>query len=51
MTPLIRAVLSNLIGTEDAEHIEVISNHVDIEANGKWHIKYRHPSRLVTITA
>jgi 2-hydroxy-3-keto-5-methylthiopentenyl-1-phosphate phosphatase len=48
MTPIIRAVLSNLIGEEDAKDIEIISNDVDIHADGKWSIKYRHPTRLLS---
>jgi 2-hydroxy-3-keto-5-methylthiopentenyl-1-phosphate phosphatase len=45
MAPLIRAVLSKHIGDEEANEIEIISNDVDIQADGKWQIKYRHPSR------
>lgn len=48
MTPLIRAVLSNLIGEEEASEIDVISNDVNIHADGKWEIQYRHPSRYVS---
>jgi 2,3-diketo-5-methylthio-1-phosphopentane phosphatase len=44
MTPIIRAVLSNLIGDEDAKDIEIISNDVTIHADGKWELKYRHPT-------
>jgi len=44
MAPLIRAVLSNLIGDEEAKNIEIVSNDVDIHPDGKWEIKYRHPS-------
>ncbi|KDQ52166.1 hypothetical protein JAAARDRAFT_163079 [Jaapia argillacea MUCL 33604] len=44
MDPLIRAVLSSLLGDEDAKNIEIISNDVEIEPDGKWSIKYRHPS-------
>ncbi|KZT69988.1 hypothetical protein DAEQUDRAFT_725974 [Daedalea quercina L-15889] len=44
MTPLIRAVLSNLIGEEDANKIEIVSNEVIIHPDGKWEIQYRHPS-------
>jgi len=44
MAPIIRAVLSNLVGDEDAKDIEIISNDVDIHPDGKWEIKYRHPS-------
>jgi len=43
MAPIIRAVLSKLIGAEEANEIEIISNDVDIQPNGKWEIKYRHP--------
>lgn len=43
MAPLIRAVLSNLIGEEDASQIDIISNDVKIHENGKWEIAYRHP--------
>ncbi|KAG9127712.1 hypothetical protein FRC07_010477 [Ceratobasidium sp. 392] len=43
MAPLIRAVLSSLIGEEDAARIDIISNDVRIEADGSWHIVYRHP--------
>lgn len=46
MAPLIRAVLSNLIGEEDAKTIDIISNEVDLgPADGEWYIKFRHPSR------
>ena len=45
MAPIIRATLSNYIGDEEAKEIEIISNDVDILPDGKWRIKYRHPSR------
>jgi 2-hydroxy-3-keto-5-methylthiopentenyl-1-phosphate phosphatase len=45
MTPTIRAVLSNLVGEEDAKDIDIISNDVVIQPNGRWEIKYRHPTR------
>ena len=45
MEPLIRAVLSNLIGEEDASRIDIISNDVRFDADGSWHIVYRHPER------
>ncbi|KAF5343434.1 hypothetical protein D9758_011835 [Tetrapyrgos nigripes] len=44
MAPTIRAVLSNLVGDEAASEIDVISNDVEIKEDGKWEIKYRHPS-------
>lgn len=44
MAPLIRAVLSNLIGEEDAKEIEIVANDVIIQEDGKWEIQYRHPS-------
>lgn len=43
MEPLIRAILSNLVG-DDANDIEIISNSVDVHKDGTWNIKYRHPS-------
>lgn len=44
MTPIIRVVLSNLIG-DDAKDIDIISNDVILHDDGKWEIQYRHPSR------
>jgi 2-hydroxy-3-keto-5-methylthiopentenyl-1-phosphate phosphatase len=44
MEPLIRAILSNLVG-DDANDIEIISNSVDVHKDGSWSIKFRHPSR------
>ncbi|KAF4618712.1 hypothetical protein D9613_009873 [Agrocybe pediades] len=44
MAPLIRAVLSNLVGEEDANDIEIIANDVTVHPDGKWEIKFRHPS-------
>jgi 2,3-diketo-5-methylthio-1-phosphopentane phosphatase len=44
MAPIIRAVLSNLLGEEDAKDIDIISNDVIKEPGGKWSIKYRHPT-------
>jgi len=43
MAPLIRGVLSNLIGEEYAKTIDIISNEVDLKADGSWSIKFRHP--------
>lgn len=44
MEPLIRAVLSKLIGEEDAEKIEIISNDAKVEDGGKsWEIVFRNP--------
>ena len=45
IAPFIRAVLSKHIGDEEANEIEIISNDVDILPDGKWSIKYRHPTR------
>ncbi|CCA77245.1 hypothetical protein PIIN_11226 [Serendipita indica DSM 11827] len=47
MEPLIRAVLVNLIGEEDAASIDIISNDVMTDETGRWRIKYRHPDRRV----
>jgi 2-hydroxy-3-keto-5-methylthiopentenyl-1-phosphate phosphatase len=44
MEPLIRAVLSNLLG-DDAKDIDIISNSVDVHEDGSWNIKFRHPTR------
>lgn len=44
MEPLIRAILSNLVG-DDANNIEIISNSVDVHEDGSWNVKFRHPSR------
>ena len=51
MAPLIRAVLSNLIGEEDAKEIEIVSNEVDVHADGTWEIKYRHPTRSLSFAS
>lgn len=45
MEPLIRAVLSKLIGDEDAATIDIIANGVTIESDGTWEIQFRHPER------
>ncbi|PFH45295.1 hypothetical protein AMATHDRAFT_161051 [Amanita thiersii Skay4041] len=45
MAPMIRAVLSSLLGTEEANAIDIIANDVVIDAStGLWRIQYRHPS-------
>jgi 2-hydroxy-3-keto-5-methylthiopentenyl-1-phosphate phosphatase len=45
MAPIIRAVLSGLVGDEAASEIDIISNDVQIHSDGKWEIQFRHPSR------
>lgn len=50
MAPLIRAVLSKLIGEDDAKDIEIVSNEVDVRPDGTWEIKYRHPTRSVSVS-
>ena len=45
MAPLIRAVLSNLVGDEAANEIEIIANDVTVFPDGTWDIKFRHPTR------
>lgn len=47
MAPLIRTVLVHLIGPDIANEIEIIANDADLQPDGKWEIKYRHPSRFV----
>ncbi|PPQ75044.1 hypothetical protein CVT26_012068 [Gymnopilus dilepis] len=44
MEPLIRAVLSKHVGEEAAKEIDIIANDVQIFPDGKWEIKFRHPS-------
>lgn len=44
MAPLIRAVLSKLIGEEEAKNIEIVANDAVVQPDGKWEITYRHPS-------
>jgi len=48
MAPIIRAILSNLVGEEVADEIQIIANDVVVFPDGKWEIRYRHPSRCVT---
>lgn len=44
MTPIIKALLGNLVGVTVVEDIEIISNSVKIdEDTGKWEIVYRDP--------
>ncbi|PKI83655.1 hypothetical protein MVES1_002763 [Malassezia vespertilionis] len=47
MEPILRSILSNLIGEKDAHEIDIISNQVrftDPEQKGTtWEIVYRHP--------
>ncbi|KAJ7910282.1 HAD-like domain-containing protein [Mycena leptocephala] len=44
MAPIIRAVLSNFVSDEVANSIDIIANDVEIEPNGHWTIKFRHPT-------
>ncbi|EKM48449.1 uncharacterized protein PHACADRAFT_266359 [Phanerochaete carnosa HHB-10118-sp] len=44
MAPLIRAVLSNLIGDEESAKIEIVANDAIVQPDGSWEITYRHPS-------
>jgi 2-hydroxy-3-keto-5-methylthiopentenyl-1-phosphate phosphatase len=47
MTPIIRAVLSKLVGEHAADDIEIISNEVHFlseDRDSKWEIQYRHPT-------
>jgi len=45
MAPLIRAVLAHQLGAGEADQIDIIANDVETFPDGKWEIKYRHPSR------
>ncbi|KAF5378868.1 hypothetical protein D9615_006925 [Tricholomella constricta] len=51
MAPLIRAVLSNLVGEEAANEINIIANDVTVHPDGKWEIQFRHPSRTANSLA
>ncbi|KAK7038398.1 HAD-like domain-containing protein [Favolaschia claudopus] len=44
MAPNIHAMLSNVLGGDMASTIDIIANDVDIHPDGKWSIKFRHPS-------
>ncbi|KAH9970184.1 HAD-like domain-containing protein [Lactifluus volemus] len=44
MEPLIRAILSTVVDDDDANRIEIISNSIDVQDDGSWSIKFRHPS-------
>lgn len=41
MKPIIEAVLTNLVGEKDAANIDIISNDVEVAADGAWKIKVR----------
>ncbi|KAK4704980.1 2-hydroxy-3-keto-5-methylthiopentenyl-1-phosphate phosphatase, partial [Phenoliferia sp. Uapishka_3] len=43
MVPIIRAIMENLVGVEDAAKIDIIANDVEIKEDGSWTIKFRHP--------
>ncbi|GAA99482.1 uncharacterized protein L969DRAFT_93942 [Mixia osmundae IAM 14324] len=43
MVPIIRSILSNLIGQERADKLEIVANDVTIHSDKSWEIKYRHP--------
>ncbi|KAM0750480.1 hypothetical protein T439DRAFT_326447 [Meredithblackwellia eburnea MCA 4105] len=43
MVPIIRAIMENLVGVEDAAKIDIIANEADIKPDGTWSIKFRHP--------
>lgn len=45
MVPIIRAILENLVGVDDAKSISIIANDVELlNPDGtEWTIKYRHP--------
>ncbi|KAJ7627719.1 HAD-like domain-containing protein [Mycena polygramma] len=44
MAPVIRAVLSKYMPADVADSIDIIANDVDVHPDGKWDIKYRHPT-------
>lgn len=43
MVPIIRAILENLLGPEDAKRMEIIANEAVIHPDGHFDVKFRHP--------
>lgn len=43
MVPIIRSILENLLGPEDASRMEIVANEVDVKPDGKFEIVFRHP--------
>ena len=43
MVPIIRSILENLLGPEDAARMEIIANEADVKPDGKFEIVFRHP--------
>jgi 2-hydroxy-3-keto-5-methylthiopentenyl-1-phosphate phosphatase len=43
MVQIIRAILENLLGPEDAGSMEIIANEAIVAPDGKFEIKFRHP--------
>lgn len=44
MIPIIRALLTKLVGQSAAQEIQIIANDVNIKPDGSWHIIYRDES-------
>lgn len=44
MIPIIRALLTKLVGESAAQEIQIIANNVNIKPDGSWHIIYRDES-------
>jgi len=48
MAPIIRSIVSTLIGEEEADTLIIIANDVDLQggsgAAGTWGVKFRHPN-------
>ncbi|KAJ2918560.1 hypothetical protein MD484_g1908, partial [Candolleomyces efflorescens] len=47
MSPIIRIIISNLIGDEEADRLTIIANDVDLRGGdgspGTWGVQFRHP--------
>ena len=43
MEPIIRSIMENLLGAEDAARIDIVANTVDIRQDGSFEIIFRHP--------
>jgi 2-hydroxy-3-keto-5-methylthiopentenyl-1-phosphate phosphatase len=46
MEQLIRAVLSERIGEEQAQQVDIVANAVELDNKPNWTIRYRHPERF-----
>ncbi|KAL7007939.1 hypothetical protein EMMF5_002588 [Cystobasidiomycetes sp. EMM_F5] len=43
MVPIIRSILENLLGEEDAARLDIVANEAKVAPDGTFEIVYRHP--------